>query len=73
MKKLFLLLFIAGFTACSNSVEVNEKSESSDRPRDPNEAITNLTRLANDSVIVPDTNNISRDPSRTDTSKTKMN
>lgn len=73
MKKLFFVLLATGAFACNNSGDTNAKSDSSDRPRDPNEAVTNSTRIANDSVIVPDTNNIGPDPSRTDTSKTKMN
>lgn len=73
MKKLLFCMTATVFFACNNSGNVNAKSDSSDRPRDPNEAVTNATRIANDSVIVPDTNNQGVDPSRYDTSKTKMN
>ena len=73
MKKPFLLMLSAAFFACGNDAGTNAKSDSADRPRDPNEAVTNSTRLSNDSVIVPDTNNRGVDPSSLDTSKTKMN
>ena len=45
----------------------NEKtadtSDAADRPRDVNEAVTNNTKIVNDSVIVPDTNNQGPNPS----------
>lgn len=72
MKKLLSLVLLAGLAACGNN-NTNAKSEADDRPRDPNEAVTNSTRIENDSVIVPDTGNKGVDPSRSDTSKTKMN
>ncbi len=51
--------------ACNNS------GEEAERPRDPNEGITNSTRIVNDSVIVPDTNNQGVNPSGNDTSNKK--
>ena len=55
--------------ACNSGNEAtNDASDASDRPRDVNEAVTSSTRIVNDSVIVPDTNNQGVDPTRNDTS-----
>ena len=67
MKQLAFFIIAVSFLACNNSTTEAE------RPRDPNEGITNSTRIVGDSVIVPDTNNLGVDPSGNDTSKSKMN
>ena len=70
-----LLFLMAGFLwACNNEsgANTNDASDASDRPRDINEGVTNSTKIVNDSVIIPDTNNTGTDPSRTDTSGSKM-
>lgn len=72
MKKILFLTIAISLFACADNSKTNDASDSSDRPRDPNEAVTNETRIVNDSVIVADTNNISPNPSSTDTSNIKM-
>jgi hypothetical protein len=67
MKHLLILAITASIAACNNDTAESE------RPRDPNEAITDSTRIVNDSVIVIDSNNKGIDPSKHDTSKTKVN
>ena len=73
MKGFFLIVVTSALFACnSGNDQTNNASDPSDRPRDVNEAVTDSTRIVNDSVIVPDTNNKGVDPTKNDTSKTKM-
>lgn len=74
MKRIFVVfLATALLQACGNgNNKTNDASDSSGRPRDVNEAVTNDTKIVNDSVIVPDTNNTGTNPSSTDTSGKKM-
>jgi hypothetical protein len=64
---------IMAFTAFLFFFSCNDSSPEPGRPRDPNEAITDSTRIVGDSLIVPDTNNQGVDPTKNDTSKHKMN
>jgi hypothetical protein len=69
MKKVLAALLLAGLWACNNGTNADNASnsdvpsDSSLRPRPVTEAITNDTRIVNDSVIVPDTNNVGPNPS----------
>jgi hypothetical protein len=65
MKKVLAIALMAGLMACNsgNNDNDNDVSDSADRPRDPNEAVTNSTQIVNDSVIVPDTTNTGPNPS----------
>lgn len=63
MKKILFITIATSLFACADNSKTNDTSDSSDRPRDPNEAVTNETRIANDSVIVADTNNQGPNPS----------
>jgi hypothetical protein len=70
MKKLWLLALTGFLAACNNDGTTSDNndndsvaSDSSLRPRPVTEAITNDTKIVNDSVIVPDTNNTGVNPS----------
>jgi hypothetical protein len=64
MKKISFIAFAAFLLSCNDGNEkTNDTSDAADRPRDVNEAVTNSTKIANDSVIVPDTNNTGPNPS----------
>lgn len=73
MKRLLAIATTALLFACNDG---NEKTEDAsgpeDRPRDINEAVTDSTRIVNDSVIVSDTGNRGTDPTKTDTSGKKI-
>ena len=74
MKKLAVVLMASFIWACNNDggQNGNGNSDTGERPRDVNEGVTNSTKILNDSVIVPDTNNTGINPSRNDTSGKKM-
>jgi len=67
MKKLWIFALAGFLAACNNNADnttYNEDStDTSMRPRDVNEGVTNNTMIVNDSVIVPDTNNTGINPS----------
>ena len=57
MKKIGIMPLAGLIGACNNGSGSTEGSSNTmDRPRDINEAITDSTRLINDSVLVPGTN-----------------
>ena len=72
MKKLLVIAIAGLLGACNNNNTNEDESGSADRPREVNEAVTNSTKIVNDSVIVPDTNNTGINPSETDTSGKRM-
>ena len=66
MKKLLMIALVGCMAACNN--DTNDTTDAandtlSTRPRDVNEGVTNSTMIQNDSVIVPDTNNVGANPS----------
>ena len=70
MKKLFIVFLAGVILACNNDAEGTGDSDTlnttdtANRVRDPNEGITDSTKILNDSVIVPDTGNRNPDPSK---------
>ena len=64
MKKLLTACLALCLAACNDGGDTTDAAtDTSTRPRDVNEGITNSTQIVNDSVIVPDTNNTGVNPS----------
>ena len=65
MKKLWLLALTGFLMACNNdsATSDNDANDTGLRPRPVTEGVTNSTKIVNDSVIVPDTNNTGVNPS----------
>ncbi|MBA2408016.1 MAG: hypothetical protein H0V65_08515 [Chitinophagales bacterium] len=66
--KIVLLGLISFLLACNNNSSDN-RSESSDGAMDVNEAVTDSTRILNDPVIVPDTDNQDIEHTKADTAQ----